>query len=66
MVNPNVLTVAMNGETVGEWLKYSDGRIEFQYAETWLAFPRSRAISLSLPLSQTPHKGDVVYNFFDN
>lgn len=66
MVNPNVLTVAMNGETVGEWRKYSDGRIEFQYAETWLAFPRSRAISLSLPLSQTPHKGDVVYNFFDN
>lgn len=62
----SILTVAMNGIEVGEWRKLANGATEFQYNPNWLHSPRSRAISLSLPLSNKVYQGDVVYNFFDN
>ncbi|MDD0824765.1 type II toxin-antitoxin system HipA family toxin [Mannheimia sp. AT1] len=65
MVN-QILTLAMNGIEVGEWRKFADGSTEFQYYPSWLESARSRAISLSLPLSNKVYRGDVVYNFFDN
>ncbi|WP_341538950.1 type II toxin-antitoxin system HipA family toxin [Cricetibacter osteomyelitidis] len=65
-MSSRVLTVAMNGETVGEWRRSAGGATEFQYAESWLNAPHTRAISLSLPLARQPYKGEAVYNFFDN
>ncbi|QIW15948.1 serine/threonine protein kinase [Pasteurellaceae bacterium RH1A] len=60
------LTVAMNGMPVGEWRKLANGATEFQYFKGWIASEKARAISLSLPLSGKPYRGDQVYNFFDN
>lgn len=60
------LSVAMNGIEVGKWSLLANGATEFQYIPEWLAFPRCRAISLSLPLSRKIYRGEVVYNFFDN
>lgn len=38
------------------------------YADEWLSSPRSRPISLSLPLqpSQIPHRGSLVESWFEN
>ncbi len=56
----------MNGERVGDWRRSGGGQ-EFLYAESWLASPAARPISLSLPLrpSQEPYR-DGVEEFFDN
>jgi len=61
-----VLSVWMNGEQVGEWRR-SGGNQEFLYAESWLASPAARPISLSMPLrpSHEPYR-DGVEAFFDN
>ncbi|MBY6225592.1 type II toxin-antitoxin system HipA family toxin [Ferrimonas balearica] len=60
------LKVYMNGIRVGTFIKATTGAHHFQYAESWLATPSSRPISLSMPLRQRPYQGDEVYNFFDN
>lgn len=60
------LQVAMNDLPAGVLTPYKDGAIAFQYHDSWLAQPGSRAISLSLPLRREPFQGAVVNNFFDN
>lgn len=57
----------MNGEHVGDWRRPSGRGQEFVYAESWLASPAARPISLSLPLrpSKEPYR-DGVEAFFDN
>jgi len=57
----------MNGERVGEWRRPASGRQEFLYAESWLASPAARPISLSMPLrpSKEPYRAGVEA-FFDN
>jgi serine/threonine-protein kinase HipA len=57
----------MNGEFVGSWTVQAQ-RHHFSYADTWLASPNARPLSLSLPLAQgtTPFSGDRVENYFDN
>ncbi|MCW8331875.1 type II toxin-antitoxin system HipA family toxin [Photobacterium sp. SDRW27] len=60
------LTVAMNGYEVGVLHQSPTGAHRFQYAESWLATPGARPISLSLPLGRRPFLGEAVYNFFDN
>ena len=57
----------MNAELVGHWRVPVSGRQEFLYAETWLASPVTRPMSLSLPLrpSREPYR-DNVEAFFDN
>lgn len=57
----------MNGELVGYWRLPNTGTQEFLYAESWLASPSSRPISLSLPLrpSRDPYRANVEA-FFDN
>lgn len=62
---PN-LTVAMNGIEVGIVNLAHSGAMAFQYHSEWLNRPGARAISLSLPLTAAPYRGEVVYNFFDN
>ena len=61
------LSVWMNGERVGLWQTPTRGTHTFVYAESWLASPMARPISLSLPLraSNTPFR-EGVESFFDN
>lgn len=56
----------MNGYEVGEYIQRRSGAQEFNYFETWLQNDNAIPISLSLPLTDGRHKGDVVYNYFDN
>lgn len=62
------LDVWMNAELVGRWHLNPIGTPMFQYAESWIASPHSRNLSLSLPLvpGNQPHRGAVVDNWFDN
>ena len=60
------LFIYMNGIFVGKLTREYTGRLVFAYDEGWLAFENTRPISLSLPLTEIPYKGNVVDSFFDN
>lgn len=60
------LTVAMNGIAIGTWRMARSGAMTFQYHPEWVNRPGARAMSLSLPLTMAPYRGEVVFNFFDN
>lgn len=60
------LNVWMNGILVGMW-SVDRGAHTFRYDASWLASPRWRSLSLSLPISSSLEiKGDAVKNYFDN
>lgn len=58
----------MNGELVGTWIPKRASTSEFQYANSWLESPRSRALSLSIPFlpNNSSHRGPHVDAWFDN
>lgn len=60
------LIVALNGIGVGRLTLERSGAMAFQYNTEWVERRGARAISLSLPLSPAPFRGERVYNFFDN
>jgi len=62
-----LLALWMNGEFVGNW-RIKSGIDELQYADEWIANPRGRPLSLSLPFTPGNQiiKGDVVSSYFDN
>lgn len=60
------LFVTMNGIEVGEYINRSSGAQEFIYSDSWLKQSAAIPLSLSLPLTDKKHKGDVVHNYFDN
>jgi serine/threonine-protein kinase HipA len=61
------LIVWMNGERVGEWGTLRTGTPVFRYEESWTSSPRSRALSLSLPITADREvRGVSVENYFDN
>lgn len=60
------LFVYMNGHEVGEYIQYRSRAEEFIYNDVWQSASYAIPISLSMPLTEKSHKGDVVYNFFDN
>lgn len=60
------LFVYMNGYEVGEYIQHRSGAQEFIYSDTWLERRGAIPLSLSLPLTDKTHKGDLVYNYFDN
>jgi serine/threonine-protein kinase HipA len=60
------LYVYMNGNEVGEYIQRRSGAQEFNYFDTWLQNENSLPVSLSLPLTEKSHKGEAVYNYFDN
>jgi len=60
------LDLFMNGENVGKLSRASSGKLEFVYADEWTKSDKSRSISLSLPIVQKRHTGDVVEHYFDN
>jgi len=61
------LALWANGENVGRWTHTARGDMELQYDEGWLASPRGRPLSLSLPfnLNNEPLKGDNVVHYFE-
>ena len=60
------LFVYMNGYEVGEYIQRRSGAQEFNYHDSWLERKGAIPLSLSLPLTDKIHKGDIVYNYFDN
>lgn len=61
------LNVWMNGALVGEWSVGRTGRHVFQYRPDWREHPKSRPLSLSLPLTADGRlEGVAVENYFDN
>ncbi|WP_026284773.1 type II toxin-antitoxin system HipA family toxin [Thiomonas sp. FB-6] len=56
----------MNGEPVARWTLTARRDHELLYDAAWLQNPRRRALSLSLPLQERPHRGEVVANYFGN
>ena len=60
------LFIYMNGHEVGEYIRRSGGVHELVYNDSWLELSGSLPLSLSLPLTDKRHKGDMVYNYFDN
>lgn len=63
----SALLIWMNGELVGTWSVGRTGNHRLDYAPSWRASARSRALSLSLPFTADNRlEGDVVRNYFDN
>lgn len=61
------LGVWMNGVRVGDWSVGRTGHHVFQYHPAWRDHPRSRPLSLSLPLTADGRiEGPVVERYFDN
>ncbi len=60
------LFVFMNGHNIGKYIQHRSGAQEFVYNDLWQNAEYAIPISLSMPLTEKKHKGDVVYNFFDN
>ena len=61
------LFVYMNGNEVGEYIQHKSGAQEFIYSDSWIDRPHlAIPLSLSLPLTDRKHKGDGVYNYFEN
>jgi len=60
------LYIFMNGQKVGNLTRTPTGQLRFVYSTDWLQSDFRRPLSLSLPLVQKAHIGDVVDNFFEN
>ncbi|HEY6355682.1 MAG TPA: HipA N-terminal domain-containing protein, partial [Burkholderiaceae bacterium] len=62
------LRVWMNGELVGTWAQPRGGTDRFTYEISWLESPRSRPLSLSIPITAGARevRGAEVSNYFDN
>ena len=62
----STLNAFMNGRKVGQLIRRPNGAMEFTYDTKWLAWPDTRPISLSLPLTSSTMTGSEVFNYFDN
>lgn len=60
------LFIYMNGYEVGQYIQHRSGSQELIYSDDWLSRRGAVPLSLSLPLTDKTHKGDRVYNYFDN
>lgn len=56
-----------NGDLVGRWTLTARGGMELQYEPAWMASPRGRPISLSLPFGfgNEPLRSDAVAHYFE-
>lgn len=60
------LNAWMNGELVGTW-SVERSTHAFTYATSWIASPKVRSLSLSLPITASREvRGEVVAHYFDN
>jgi serine/threonine-protein kinase HipA len=60
------LDVLINGRLVGHLAKEAGGATRFAYAQSWLDWEHAFAVSLSLPLRETPWSGAPVTAVFEN
>ncbi len=63
-----ILGVWLNEIRVGTWELSARGVHGFRYEDSWLLYPQSRPISLSLPLAEPGYKyrSEIVASYFDN
>jgi serine/threonine-protein kinase HipA len=66
MPNP-ALAIWTNGKSVGTWYQ-ERGTHVLKYDPSWARSSEGRALSLALPFTpgNTPHRGNIVENYFDN
>ena len=60
------LRVYLNNRRVGTLHRESSGAIGFNYHEDWLGWEHALPVSLSLPLRETPYRGEAVAAVFEN
>lgn len=60
------LNVYLNARLVGRLQRETSGAIDFQYAQSWLAWEDAFPASISLPLREDRYVGDPVIAVFDN
>lgn len=60
------LRVYLNNRRVGTLSREASGAIGFTYHEDWLGWPFALPVSLSLPLRETPYRGEPVAAVFEN
>lgn len=60
------LRVYMNNRGVGTLSREASGAIDFSYHEDWLGWEHALPVSLSLPLRETPYRGESVAAVFEN
>ena len=60
------LDVLINGRLVGRLSKEASGSTSFAYDQSWLDWEHAFAVSLSLPLRETPWTGAPVTAVFEN
>ncbi len=60
------LRVYLNNRLVGHLTKATSGAIGFAYEKSWLGWEHALPVSLSLPLRETPYRGEPVAAVFEN
>ncbi len=60
------LRVYLNNRRIGTLTREASGAIGFAYHEDWLGWPKAIPVSLSLPLRETPYRGEAVSAVFEN
>ena len=60
------LRVYLNNRRVGTLNREAGGAIRFSYHEDWLSWEHALPVSLSLPLRETPYRGEPVAAVFEN
>ena len=60
------LRVYLNNRRVGTLAREASGAISFSYHQDWLAWMHASPASLSLPLRETPYRGEAVRAVFEN
>lgn len=60
------LRVYLNNRLVGHLTKDPSGAIGFTYDDSWLGWEHALPVSLSLPLRETPYRGEPVAAVFEN
>ena len=60
------LRVYLNNRRVGTLSRETSGAISFAYYQNWLDWSNALPVSLSLPLRETPYRGEPVVAVFEN
>ncbi|MEX1661669.1 type II toxin-antitoxin system HipA family toxin [Thioclava sp. 15-R06ZXC-3] len=60
------LRVYLNNRRVGTLSRETSGAISFAYNQNWLDWSNALPVSLSLPLRETPYRGEPVVAVFEN
>lgn len=60
------LRVYLNNRRVGTLSREASGAVGFSYEADWLDWEHALPVSLSLPLRETPYRGEPVSAVFEN